>query len=115
MADSEPDIRNATRARIAVGHAPLHDDRPWRRGDPLAPVVWIEYGAPDGSVCAAAGDLAAYLRMLLNRGAGILDPASFALMTRPYVDKARTRASTTAMRWTCGRWTGASRSATAAG
>ncbi len=86
MADSEPDTRNGMRGRIAVGHAALHDDLPWRRGDPLAPAVWIEYGAPDGSVCAAAGDLAAYLRMLLNRGAGILDPASFELMTRPYVD-----------------------------
>ena len=64
----------------------MHDDRPWRRGDALAPAVWVEYGAADGSVCAPAGDLAAYLRLLLNRGRGHARPGVVRADDTPHVD-----------------------------
>ena len=51
MASSEPDIRNDMRPRLAVGHSPADDERPWHPGDPLVPATWLEYAAADGSVC----------------------------------------------------------------
>jgi len=86
MDASSPDITNDLRSALAVGHAPLHDDRPWMPGDPCATAAWIEYGMGDGSVCATAGDLAAYLRMLLNRGDGLLSKRSFDDLVHPAVD-----------------------------
>ncbi len=75
-----------TRPRMAVGYGRLYDDRPRRRADPLVPATWMEYGGGDGSIAATPADMAAYLRMLLNRGHGpqgpIISDDSFALMTR---------------------------------
>lgn len=69
MAESEPVITHASRARLATGYRPLFDDRPAHRSHPLIPATWFEYGDADGSVISTPADLAAYLRMLLNRGA----------------------------------------------
>ncbi|MFQ5696267.1 MAG: serine hydrolase domain-containing protein, partial [Terriglobia bacterium] len=84
MTASEAAITHSTRARLAVGYVPLYDDRPRHRFHPLVEATWLEYGAGDGSIAATPADLAAYLRMLLNRGAGshgrILSEESFALL-----------------------------------
>lgn len=84
MTGSEAAITHDLRRRLAVGYEPLYDDRPTHPGQPLVPGTWVEYGAGDGSISATAGDLAAYLRMLLNRGAGprgrILSTQSFELL-----------------------------------
>ncbi len=53
------------RPRLAVGHEPFDDARPWRLGDRLAAATWVEYRGGDGSVCATAEDLAAYGRSFL--------------------------------------------------
>jgi CubicO group peptidase (beta-lactamase class C family) len=86
MRASSPVITNELRPSLAVGYLPLHDERPWRAGDPAAPAPWVEYGMGDGSVCATAGDLAAYLRMLLNRGGNVLPSQSFDELVHPAVE-----------------------------
>jgi D-alanyl-D-alanine carboxypeptidase len=86
MKTSEPAITHEIRKRLAVGYVPLFDDRPWHCSYPLVEATWLEYGAGDGSIAASPGDLATYLRMLLNRGAGprdqILSENSFKFLTQ---------------------------------
>jgi D-alanyl-D-alanine carboxypeptidase len=62
---TEPLTTIEVRPRLAVGHEPLDDARPWRLGDPLAAATWVEYRGGDGSVCATVADLAAYGRRFL--------------------------------------------------
>jgi CubicO group peptidase (beta-lactamase class C family) len=85
MEDSEPVIRTAMRDRLAAGHGPWPNDRPALASGPLVPAVWFETGTADGSVAASARDLAAFLRMLMNRGAApggrVLSEESFAAMS----------------------------------
>jgi CubicO group peptidase (beta-lactamase class C family) len=66
LAGTEPLTTNDIRPRLAVGHEPSDDTRPWRLGDPLAPATWVEYRGADGSVCATVADLAAYGRLYLG-------------------------------------------------
>jgi CubicO group peptidase (beta-lactamase class C family) len=70
LAASVPVITNAIRTRLATGYAPLHDDRTWWPGQPLAPAAWLETDTADGCLAQPARELAAYLRMLMNRGRG---------------------------------------------
>jgi CubicO group peptidase (beta-lactamase class C family) len=86
MGDASPVIETAIRNRLAVGHLPLHDDRSWAAGAPLAPAPWLPYGAGDGSVCSTAADLAAYARMLLRRGEPVLSETSYEELVGPAVD-----------------------------
>lgn len=86
MSATDAITTHATRARLAVGHQRLYDDRPPRRADPLIPAPWLEYSAGDGSPAATAGDMAAYARMLLCHGDAprgrILSEAGYALLTQ---------------------------------
>jgi D-alanyl-D-alanine carboxypeptidase len=82
LRDSVPVITNAIRPRLAIGYSPAYDDRPWWPGCPLAPATWFETDTADGCLAMTAADLAGYLRMLLNQGKGVLDDASFALLTQ---------------------------------
>ena len=88
LAASIPTITNADRPRMAVGYGPLFDDRPWWPGRPVAPATWLETDTGDGCLAMPAADLAAYLRMLLNRGAipggRILSDEAFQRMTGRY-------------------------------
>jgi CubicO group peptidase (beta-lactamase class C family) len=68
MRDSVPVMLHETRHRLPGGHAPLYDDRPWRREHGLAPAPWVESAEADGCVCCSAGDLALYLRALWAGG-----------------------------------------------
>jgi D-alanyl-D-alanine carboxypeptidase len=83
---SEPAITNALRSRLAVGHEASDDSWPWTLGEPLAPATWLEYRGADGSICATVADLAAYGRMLLNGGAGVLSAEAFERMTTPVAE-----------------------------
>ncbi len=87
MDATDPAITHETRRRLAVGYAPLYDDRPRHRSHPLMPAPWLETDTGDGCLAATAADMAAYLRMLLNRGRGprgrILSEAGFDLLTSP--------------------------------
>ncbi len=84
MASSDAVTTHDSRKRMAVGYETFYDDRPWHSSHPLVPATWFEYGAGDGSPSCTAIDLAAYLRMLLNRGQApgerILTEDSFDLM-----------------------------------
>jgi len=74
-----------TRRLMALGYRPFYDDRPPHCTYPLTPAEWHEYGGADGSVATTPGDLAIFLRMLLNRGAypggQIIQIDSFRLMS----------------------------------
>ncbi|HYL97163.1 MAG TPA: serine hydrolase domain-containing protein, partial [Terriglobales bacterium] len=87
MEHSDAVFTNDTYKRLAVGYAPLYDDRPYNPAEPLIPATWQEYAAGDGSVVSTAPDLAKYLRMLLNHGAGpsgrIVSEESWKLLTQP--------------------------------
>jgi len=88
MTLTEPVITHATRARLAVGYLPRYDDRPPHRTHPLVPAPWIETDTGDGCVVSTVGDMAAYVRMLLNRGRGphgpLISAESFDRMTSPH-------------------------------
>jgi CubicO group peptidase (beta-lactamase class C family) len=86
LRETEPVLCNALRDRVAVGYAPLADNRPWRLGNPLAPAPWLEYAGADGSVCATVADLARYGQMLLNDGAGVLSADGFARLATPVAE-----------------------------
>jgi CubicO group peptidase (beta-lactamase class C family) len=91
MNHSEPVFRHQMRPRLAVSYEPLFDDRPSHTSQPLVESNWFEYGGGAGSVAASAEDLAAYLRMLLNRGSGpsqrVLSEESFRLLTQRTVNR----------------------------
>lgn len=61
-------ITDGDRARVAVPHRRLRDDRPWNRRDPVVPAMWIECATADGSIASTPEDMAMYVRLLLNRG-----------------------------------------------
>jgi CubicO group peptidase (beta-lactamase class C family) len=90
MTASVPVISFASRPRMAVGYQQLYDDRPPHRSHPLVEAPWFEYGAGDGSIAATPAELATYLRMLLNGGAGpkgrVLPEESFDLLTQRAVE-----------------------------
>ena len=87
MVGAQAAITHALRPRLAVGYRYLYDDRPPRRDDPLVPVTWLETEMGDGSIAASVVELAAFVRMLLNGGAGparrIVSEPAFTQMTRP--------------------------------
>ncbi len=84
MAATDPTITHDTRRRLAVGHTRLYDDRPGHPSHPLVPATWLEYAAGDGSIASTPADMAAYARLLLNRGRGprgpLISEESFALL-----------------------------------
>ncbi|MEA2514704.1 MAG: hypothetical protein QOF01_142 [Thermomicrobiales bacterium] len=85
MTSAVPAISHDIRPHLAVGYAPLFDDRPRLPHHPLVSATWIEGDTADGSLVMNATDLATYLRMLLNRGSypggRILSAESFDLLT----------------------------------
>ena len=89
MDSTEPVITHTTRARHAVGYLPLPDDRPFIRPftdkSRLAPATWFETGTADGCITSTPGDMAIYLRALLNNAKGLIQPDTFLLMTMPYI------------------------------
>jgi CubicO group peptidase (beta-lactamase class C family) len=79
LSSSEPAITTEIRGRLAIGYDRLHDDRPISPDDPLFPAAWLETGTADGSLAATAGDLASFVRFLLEEGA-------HSLMAQPRID-----------------------------
>jgi CubicO group peptidase (beta-lactamase class C family) len=79
MTASSPVMRHELRRRLPGGHAPLYDDRPWRREHGLVPAPWVESAEADGCLCSTTEDLATYLRALWS-GSELLSGASLAAM-----------------------------------
>jgi CubicO group peptidase (beta-lactamase class C family) len=86
MGDADVIITPETRARLAVGYASPFDDRPWLPRHGWAASPWFESATADGTICATAGELTAYARLLLNRGRGVLTEGGFARMTEPVIE-----------------------------
>jgi D-alanyl-D-alanine carboxypeptidase len=89
MDRTDPEITYATAADVATPHQREANDRPpHRNGLLVRPPISISRTA-DGSIISTAKDMAAYARMLLNRGAypggRLVSEESFALMTTPHV------------------------------
>lgn len=95
MTASHGSITHQTRRLSAVAYRPLYDDRPALPGAPLVPNGWHEYGAGDGSIASTPVDMAAYVRMLLNRGEGpegrVLSEDSFELFTDKAIEVVQNR------------------------
>jgi D-alanyl-D-alanine carboxypeptidase len=90
MIATEPIITHETRKRLAVGYEGFYDDRPFPRNRPVAQATWLEPADGAGSIASTPADMAAYLRMLMNRGQGprgrILSEESFDLMTQQVIE-----------------------------
>jgi CubicO group peptidase (beta-lactamase class C family) len=89
MDRTDPEITYDTAADIATPHQREADDRPPHRGRLLVRAPISISRTADGSIISTAKDMAAYGRMLLNRGAHpggrLLSEESFALMSTPHV------------------------------
>jgi len=85
MTQTCPVIIPEIRKRVAIGYCGIYDDRPEHSKHEIVPAIWGEYGTGDGCQASTAGDMAIYLRMLLNRGQGprscLISENSFELMT----------------------------------
>lgn len=80
MTATEAVVTNALRARSAVGYEPLDGTLPWRPGEPLAPAPWAETDSAAGSISSTAEDLAAYARLFLRDGGGVISARSLERM-----------------------------------
>jgi D-alanyl-D-alanine carboxypeptidase len=89
MTSSAGAITDSLRLRTAACHVGLHSDKPHSRKGPFVPASWFESDTADGAISSTTADMAAYMRVLLNRGRGphgrIISEESFELMTRPHV------------------------------
>jgi D-alanyl-D-alanine carboxypeptidase len=89
MTDTFASIDNAMRERLAPSFVPLHDDRPYPRHGALAPAGNLEIEQAAGSIASTPGDMALYMRMLLNHGrypgGRIVSEESFTLFSTPYI------------------------------
>jgi D-alanyl-D-alanine carboxypeptidase len=74
LEQSAAEITNDLRPLLAVGYAGLHDDRPFHPRQPLVPATWLETDTGDGCLAMPPAELAAYARLLLNRGRGPSGP-----------------------------------------
>ncbi len=88
MLETEPVITNVMRSRLAVGYEAFYDDRPLPSSGKLAPATWFESDTADGSISSTAEDMCRYLRFLLNRGQGLLQPDSFEQLIQPIIPTA---------------------------
>ena len=86
MRESHSVIGHETRKLAAVGYRSFYDDRPEHVDHGLVPALWTEYGVGDGCQASTAGDMAIYLRMLMNGGSApsgrVISPDGYRLMTQ---------------------------------
>jgi CubicO group peptidase (beta-lactamase class C family) len=85
ITSSLPDFRNENRYLQATGYSPYFDDRPLPSGGQLAPATWFESNTADGAICSNVEDMCNYLRMLLQRGRGLLTLDSFEQLMHPVI------------------------------
>ena len=83
MNATEPVINDTLRPRTAAGYWHYYPDYVYPPGGPLGEAPWIEFEHASGSISSTPADMARYMSMLLNRGAGALSPAGFDLLIKP--------------------------------
>ncbi|MEZ5959596.1 MAG: serine hydrolase domain-containing protein [Hyphomonadaceae bacterium] len=80
MNNSTAAIQSGDRDRYAQGYEPLYSDRPSFRPGPRGPAPWANMENGAGSIAATAGDMALFLRFLLEltqgRGGPVLSDAT---------------------------------------
>ncbi|MBI9046717.1 MAG: beta-lactamase family protein [Anaerolineaceae bacterium] len=76
-------ISHSIYEQLARGSQYLFDDRPPHSSNPLIPAAWLETDSGDGSIASTAADMTCFIRMILNRGQGVISEESFDLMTTP--------------------------------
>jgi D-alanyl-D-alanine carboxypeptidase len=85
MSASTAIIDDRLRTRLPVGYVY------WPYGNEVVEHSWFEYSAGDGAVVSTGGDMAKYVRVILNRGAlptgRLVSDAAFTLMTTPFRDE----------------------------
>lgn len=90
MTASSPIISNDIRKRMAIGYEPLNEGKPFPLHGTLAEAQWIEVDVAAGSIASTPGDMAKYIRMLLNRGAlpkgRLVSEDGFKLFTRSAIN-----------------------------
>jgi D-alanyl-D-alanine carboxypeptidase len=91
MRRTDPAITFESRKDVATGHQRISEDRPPHRKMPLVQAPPIVSTTADGSIISTAADMAAYARMLLNRGrtddgTTLLSEASFERFTTPVIE-----------------------------
>jgi CubicO group peptidase (beta-lactamase class C family) len=89
MTESQGWWTHADRPSMVIGYSTQYDDRPNRAGEPLYSGTWLEYAGGDGAIISTAGDMAAYCRLLLNRGRG---PNGQIVLEKWFAEFARPRA-----------------------
>jgi D-alanyl-D-alanine carboxypeptidase len=72
-------------ARSATGYQPFFDDQVFPRQGRLVPRPPEVFDSPAGSIASPPGDMATYLRMLLNGGHGVVSADGFRLLSTPYI------------------------------
>jgi len=89
MAGTVAAIEDAIRTDLATGYVPVFTDRPAQLRHPLVPATFTVSNTADGSIVSSVVDMAAYARLLLNRGRGpqgeILSEPMFERLTTPVV------------------------------
>ncbi|HVR97069.1 MAG TPA: serine hydrolase domain-containing protein [Thermoanaerobaculia bacterium] len=89
MTASAPVISHDIRPRLPVSYWPLYDDRPFQRHGPLVEAPHLAMDNAAGCIASTPGDMALYMRMLLNRGrtpqGSLLSEESFARFMRPHI------------------------------
>jgi len=89
MTATAPVITTSSRARAATGYEAFWDDQEYPRQGKLAPAPNLVMDDTAGCIASTPGDMARYLRMLLNRGKGphgrIVSEESFALFSTPHI------------------------------
>lgn len=89
MSQSKGVIRTADRALAATGYQAFWDDQVYPRQGRLAVAPNLVLDDTAGCIASTPGDMARYLRMLLNGGkyggGRILSEEGFRLMTTPYI------------------------------
>jgi D-alanyl-D-alanine carboxypeptidase len=88
MKETVPVITIESSARSAIGYQSYFDDQVYPRQGRLAPRPPEVFDSPAGSIASTPGDMAIYLRMLLNRGRGIVSDDAFRLLSTPYIKAA---------------------------
>jgi D-alanyl-D-alanine carboxypeptidase len=85
MKASEPVISHEIRPRLALSYWPVFDDRPFQRHGPLTEAPHIVMDNAAGCISSTPHDMGLYMKMLLNRGKGLVSEESFALFSRPVI------------------------------
>jgi CubicO group peptidase (beta-lactamase class C family) len=88
MKASSAVIGGQTQLRMARSYLPKFDDRLNPRQGEIAPTGLLVFDNAAGSVTSTPGDMALYMQVLMNGGAGVVSKDSFGRFTKPYIDAA---------------------------